>query len=191
MVTISTAPISPARRRRARAAEARVEAAVEADHRACAGSPQPPPGIGESAPRRGRPASRRTPPCRPARPLDQPGMEVGRGADHDGVDVAVLEDRVDVAHMRAGRRGERLGRRRHGVGDGREPRPRMGGDVGAVDAPDPPGAEKPDPQHFPAPPSAPPAIPVPADCCADRRPEPGPFRAAPGRRRPERTFDPG
>ena len=56
---------------------------------------------------------------------------------------------VEVADMRAGRRRKRLGRRRARVGDRREPGPRMGGDIGAVDAPDPPGAEKPNPQHFP------------------------------------------
>ena len=149
-MTISTSPISPARRRRRKRRKARVEAAVEADHRGLRRV-----AATTSRHSRIRPASRSTGfsqktalPARAARSISS-AWSVGRGADHDGVDVAVLDDRVEVADMRAGRRRKRLRRRRARVGDRREPGPRMGGDIGAVDAPDPPGAEKPNPQHFP------------------------------------------
>ena len=151
-MTISTAPISPARRRRASAAKFGSKRRLKPTMSGLRRSPQRPPGSRGSAPRRGRPASRRRPPCRPAR-----HARSGRHGVSVGVQITTasmsrsLDDRVDGrATMRAGRRGERLRRRRASRRRRREPGARVGGDVGAVDAADPPGAEKPNPQHFPA-----------------------------------------
>jgi hypothetical protein len=71
---------------------------------------------------------------------------VGRRADDEGVDVRRRDNGVDLADFGAGRIGQGARRLRARVGDDRELRPRMRGDVAAVDAPDAACAEKADPE---------------------------------------------
>ena len=149
IVTISTAPISPARRRRASAEKLGSKRRLKPIMSGCAARRDHLQAFANPARVEVDRLLAEDRLAGPRGTLDQPGMEVGRGADHDGVDVAVLDDRVEVADMRAGRRRKGLRRRRARVRDRREPGPRMRRDIGAVDAPDPPGAEKPNPQHFP------------------------------------------
>ena len=74
--------------------------------------------------------------------LDEVGMRVGRRADQHRVDVLRRDDLVDGAHRRAGRLGERLGRRRVGVGERDQLRIRRLRDVAAVNLADAAGAEQ-------------------------------------------------
>ena len=63
------------------------------------------------------------------------------------VDVAGRDDRVGVAHLRAGRLGERRGGLAVDVGDRDQRRVRRRGDVAAVDLADAPGAEQAETKH--------------------------------------------
>ena len=111
MVTISGLPTSPAARRFCNAGEARVEAAVEADHQLGLGVGHD---LEAGAHALGREVHRLFAEDRLARLrglLDQVGMRVGRRADQHRVDVLVADDVGDALGDRsAGFSGDRAGR---------------------------------------------------------------------------------
>ena len=69
-------------------------------------------------------------------------MGIGWGADQDGVDVAGGDDRLRVAHFRAGRLGEFPCRALVHVGERDQGRVGRSGDIPAVNLADAPCAEK-------------------------------------------------
>ena len=79
--------------------------------------------------------------------LDEIGMGVGRRADGNRTDRLVVHDRIDRRHPGAGRRGQRLRRLGIGIGDCGERCTRVVGNVSPVDLADPPGPEKRHRQH--------------------------------------------
>ena len=135
--------------RRRSVGEARVEAAVEADHERRAGLLHD---AQAGARALGIEADRLLAEDRLAgagAPFDQIGMRVGRRADDERVDIRRLDDGVDLGDLGPGRLGEAARRLAAGIGHGSEPRARMQGDVAAVDAPDPAGSEDADAQLVP------------------------------------------
>ncbi len=116
--------------------EGRVEPAVEADHQRYAArrhAIEGPPDAG-CVEVDGFFAEDRL--ARSGCPVDEVGMGVRRGADHNGVDVGRADRGVDAGRRGAEFRSDRARRLLIDVGNQRKPRPGQAGDVACMDAAD-------------------------------------------------------